>query len=102
MQALLDLTMNKGNSGGAIIKLGNTIEDDEVIGIADFIINPIGSMADSLINTFNRSSGNLELSGIDPNRTFSLFTQILSSTSIGVSGCISLNHFVESLGYKQN
>ena len=91
-QALLDLTMNRGNSGGAIIKLGETVNDDEVIGIADFIINPIGGIADQLIKSFDQSSGGVLISGVDPNATFSLFAKLLTQTSIGVGGCISVNY----------
>lgn len=35
-----DLTLNKGNSGGAVVKIGNTIDEDEVIGMAVFILSP--------------------------------------------------------------
>src|SRR4051794_7318596 len=45
---LLDLTINKGNSGGPIIKLGKNIEDDEVVGIANFLINPFEKYAEQL------------------------------------------------------
>lgn len=99
-QALMDITMNKGNSGGAVVMLGNTIDDDVVIGIADFIINPIGGASDNLIKQFDNASGGVSISGIDPNQTFSNFTKILSSISIGVSGCISINHIKTSLGIK--
>lgn len=90
-QALLDLTLNRGNSGGAIVKLGETFNDDEVIGIADFIINPMGSEADQLIKKFDQSYG-ISLQGVDPNFVFSKFTKILSSMSIGVSGCVSIKY----------
>jgi serine protease Do len=41
-QALLDMVLNR--SGGAIIKPGVTINDDEVVGIANFAIIPNGQM----------------------------------------------------------
>ena len=99
-QALLDMTMNKGNSGGAILLLADKEENDEVIGIADFIINPIGGLAETLIKTFDSRSGIVQLGGIDPNQTFSNFTKILSASSIGVSGCVSINHIKSVLGVK--
>lgn len=99
-QALMDITMNRGNSGGAVVLLGNTINDDVVIGIADFIINPIGGIADTLIKQFDNSSTAVFIGGIDPNKTFSDFTKIISSISIGVSGCVSINHIKSSLGIK--
>jgi serine protease Do len=99
-QALLDLTMNRGNSGGAIIKLGKTINDDEVIGIANFIINPVGGKADSLINQYNNSQG-VKVNDIDITQTFGEIIDYLSSTSIGVSGCVSIDHYLLSMGYKK-
>ena len=96
-QALLDMTMNKGNSGGAIIKPGITANDDEVIGIADFIINPIGGIADQLIKIFDQQSGGVLISNIDPNAVFSHFTKMLAQTSIGVSGCVSIQYAFEGI-----
>lgn len=96
-QALLDLTLNKGNSGGAIIKIGQTVNDDEVIGIADFIINPIGGNAEELIEQLQQNSGSVFISGVDTNNMFANIIQLLNNTSIGVSGCISINHFLSDL-----
>lgn len=96
-QALLNLTMNRGNSGGAIIKLGNTVDEDEVIGIADFIINPVGGQSDELIGELEAASGIAKIGGIDPNKTLSKLVQFMSSTSIGVSGCVSINYSVSAL-----
>lgn len=98
--ALLDLTMNRGNSGGAIVTFGETMDKDEVIGIADFIINPISGVADDLIKYFDNSSGNVLISGIDPNKTFSVFTEFLKSSYNGVSGCVSINHVKDCLNQK--
>jgi hypothetical protein len=99
-QALLDMTMNKGNSGGAILLLADKEENDEVIGIADFIINPIGGLAETLIKNFDSRTNIVKIGGIDPNQTFSDFTKLLSATSIGVSGCVSINHIKSVLGVK--
>lgn len=99
-QALLDLTLNKGNSGGAIIALGDNASEDRVIGIADFIITPIGNIGDSLISIFKPGLGQITLSGIDPNEVYILFTKFLQSTSVGISGCVSVNHVLETLNSK--
>jgi serine protease Do len=104
-QALLDLTLNKGNSGGAIVKLGKTEEEDAVIGIADFIINPIAGVSDNLNLMFlnaTSSGGSFELFGINPIKMFSLFTQLFEHSSVGVSGCVSFNHVMTALGWKNN
>lgn len=107
-EALLDITLNKGNSGGAIIKIGETIEQDEVIGIANFVINPLGNKADSIINaldpkttkgyvTFNTFDSSGIISTQNPNEIATIFAKALSSTSIGVSGCVSVNHLYDFL-----
>lgn len=96
-QALMDITLNHGNSGGPVIMIGESINDDVVIGISDFIINPIGQMADKLIDIFNAGKGMVKFAGIDPNEVYILFTQFLNNTSIGVSGCVSINHVLETI-----
>lgn len=98
-QALLDITLNRGNSGGAIIKIGDTINDDEVIGIADFIITPAGSQSEQMINLLLSASGGVKISGVDPNYVFAQIFSIISNLSIGVSGCISINHLVSWLAH---
>ncbi|WP_161499356.1 S1 family peptidase [Flavipsychrobacter stenotrophus] len=95
-ESLLDVTMNPGNSGGAIIKIGDTPDKDEVIGIADFIINPIAGIADELTSKFKGAAG-LKIMGVDPNITFAGFTELFKTTSNGISGCISLNHVIDAL-----
>lgn len=94
-QALLDLTLNKGNSGGAVVKIGATIDDDVVIGIADFIISPVGNDAENIIKQLQASSGGVSISGIDPNQLFANIIQVLNNSSIGVSGCVAINHFLD-------
>lgn len=96
-QALLDITLNRGNSGGAIIKTGATINDDEVIGMADFIITPAGSQSEQMIDLLLSASGGVRVSGVDPNYVFAQIFSIISNLSIGVSGCISINHLVSWL-----
>ncbi len=107
-EALLDLTLNRGNSGGAIIKIGKTIADDAVIGIADFIINPLGSNADTIIKSATPVIGNIlfnsqtdatgnVISGHDPNKTTVIFAEAISNLSIGVSGCVSINYIYRFL-----
>ena len=96
-QALLDITLNRGNSGGAVIKIGNSIEEDEVIGIADFIITPSGFLTEDFIKNIEQRSGGVQLGGIDPNAMFSVLSRILSAISIGVGGAVSINHFSASL-----
>ena len=94
--ALLDLTINKGNSGGPIIRMGKTIDDDEVIGITNFNINPFGKTAEQLSQELiNR--GNVVLpTGISLTESMILFSDAIIYSSNGISGCVSINHFLLS------
>lgn len=106
-QALLDMTSNRGNSGGAIIKLGNTIKEDVVIGMADFIVSPIGSKADSIVNALSQAKVSMSIHQIDANgnstevnnlnKMAKTFAQALGSVSIGVTGCTSINYLTEAI-----
>lgn len=99
--ALLDLTINRGNSGGPIIKLGKSVNDDRIIGIVDFLVTKNGSTAESLIKELdkrkidikiNDGKGNLvNLIGI-----FKMFAEAIAYSSNGISGCVSINHFLQS------
>ena len=83
--------------------MGNTIDEDEVIGLADFIVNPIGQKnANEMIALFSKGIGKYDLEGFDPNMVFIYFTQILSQMSLGVSGCVSTNHFLSVLNSTKN
>lgn len=101
-QALLDMTLNKGNSGGAIVKIGKTIDEDEVIGIADFIINPIGNKGDDLIKHLNANAGAIKIQGVDPNAMFSLLATFINSSSNGISGCVAIDHFLSTASKLKN
>lgn len=90
--SLLDMTMNHGNSGGAIVRLGKTPKDDKVIGIADFIINPFSGQADSLVQFLNSRPGGVLIEGVDPIKTLAQLTIFLNNVSIGVSGCVSIQY----------
>jgi len=90
--AWLDLTMNRGNSGGPIIKLGLTPSDDKVIGIATFILNPYGPIADQLVGAVNKSQVDITMGGISQNGVTKLLASAVANNSIGVSGCISIDH----------
>jgi serine protease Do len=94
-EALLDITMNKGNSGGAIYKIGDKETDDEVIGIADFILTPVGKDIVDLGNNLKASNNGgsaVEINGINPNKAMDMIVTTLSNTSDGISGCISIEH----------
>lgn len=95
-EGLLDITMNRGNSGGPIVMEGNSIEEDKVIGIADFIIIPAGGQSDLLIaELLKRATSYID--GVNTNLVLAKLLQILTETSIGVSGCVSINHLISML-----
>lgn len=95
-EALLDITMNKGNSGGAIYKIGDNENQDEVIGVADFIVTPVGKdivdLNDSL-RVANNGGAYMEIAGINPNKSLGMIITTLSNSSDGISGCISIEYF---------
>jgi S1-C subfamily serine protease len=101
--AWLDLRLNRGNSGGAIVLVGKTPSDDRVIGIADFILNPFAASSDKLIKKImasRASGGYVELMGVDPNETALIFAQTLDNVSLGVSGCLSIEYVNQILNKK--
>ncbi|MGN6567721.1 MAG: hypothetical protein ACTHJ0_07205, partial [Flavipsychrobacter sp.] len=94
--AWLDLTMNKGNSGGPIIKLGATPDKDNVIGIGTFVLNPYAANADYLAAVSDKlikSGYDSRAAGYNIASIVSFFSKAITNSSIGVSGCISINHF---------
>lgn len=95
-QSLLDLTLNKGNSVGAVVKLGKTPEEDRVIGIADFIIIPYGQSVDNLYNYSQNQNADIAIMGISTMKAYQLFSGALSEASNGISGCVSIEYFLKS------
>lgn len=96
--AWLDLTMNKGNSGGPVIKVGQNVQQDEVIGIATFILNPYANDATQLANYLSNTPGfDMIMNGISNNKINALYANAIANNSIGVSGCVSINHLVDAL-----
>jgi len=94
--ALLDLTINKGNSGGPIVKIGDTIDEDKVIGIANFNINPFGSTAESLNQELKKGQNVVLPTGVSLTESMILFSNAITYSSNGISGCVSINHFLQS------
>lgn len=96
--AWLDLTMNKGNSGGPIIKLGKSPDEDRVIGIATFILNPYANEAALLSEYLTNGRGiDIIANGVSSNKISALFARAIANNSIGVSGCISIEYINETL-----
>jgi len=98
--AILDITLNHGNSGGPIIKLADKPENDEVIGIADFIITPYGEDIKNVTEQSLNAGVNLQTFDAKGNVSMSLMGNIaliseaLSNSSVGISGCVSIDYFL--------
>jgi len=91
--AWVDLTMNKGNSGGPIIKLGKNSKKDIVIGIASFILNPYSNTADAVAEYYrNRYIAENQPDRITTNRQMQILFEAISNNSIGVSGVIAIDY----------
>jgi len=98
--AWLDITMNRGNSGGPIVLMGEEPEGDKVIGIASFGLNPFADPAEKLIEIVQTFPGNAVLMGVDFKRFVTLRGAALSSNSLnslGVSGCVSIDYLKSNL-----
>jgi serine protease Do len=100
----LDLTMNKGNSGGPIIKLTDSIKTDVVVGIATFVKSPyndkiqeINKKSNDIIasgSSFSFSNGKSNISTIETYKDLSAAFQYIS---VGISGCVSIEYLKEIL-----
>jgi hypothetical protein len=90
--AWLDITMNSGNSGGPVILMGNRLEDDKVIGIATFGLNPFADPAKELIEIVKTFPGNVFIMGVDFKKFGTLVGSALATTSLGVNGCVSIDY----------
>jgi serine protease Do len=95
--AWLDITMNRGNSGGPIILMGEEPEGDKVIGIASFGLNPFADPAEQLIEIVQTFPGSAVLMGVDFKRFATLIGAALSSNSLGISGCVSIDYLKSKL-----
>ena len=97
--AWLDITMNRGNSGGPVIRLGKTPSEDEVIGISTFILNPYGEISEFISKVLGADDPNQKLIDsrgmIDVIKAQGIMAEAISNNSIGVSGCIDISHVYE-------
>ncbi|NUQ23257.1 MAG: trypsin-like peptidase domain-containing protein [Saprospiraceae bacterium] len=93
----LDITTNKGNSGGPIIVYDKN-ESILVVGISSFIVTPIGEGAKYILNKIEESKkiGHAELLGINILEEIQKLAEALTYNSFGISGCISIDYFRET------
>ena len=100
--AWLDMTTNKGNSGGALVLLGNTPDEDEVIGITSFITVPFFKDLEAINNyaTEAEKHGEMTFMGINFLSYIKLINNAVNSNSVGISGCISIEKVVDFINKK--
>lgn len=98
-QGWIDLTLNKGNSGGPVILLDSLdYRNDIVVGIATFILNPHARDAEWVAQQMsNPITPGLEVMGstgefISYNKIYLFIADAISKNSIGVSGAVSIDH----------
>ncbi len=95
--AWMDITLNRGNSGGPVIKLGKTPAEDEVIGIASFILNPYGSITEKIAKDIKAYDKGQRTVDAGQYRGIGILSEAISNNSIGVSGVISIDYLSELL-----
>lgn len=100
--AWLDITMNRGNSGGPIVLIGEEPKDDKIIGIASFGLNPFADSAEKLIKIVKTFPGNVFLMGVDFKEFATLIGAALASNSLGVSGCVSIDYLRGKLNWTRD
>ncbi|MCW3088504.1 MAG: hypothetical protein JWQ78_1890 [Sediminibacterium sp.] len=93
--ALVDLTINKGFSGGPIIKMGATIEEDEVIGIANFLLSPFGQVANEVNSLLARTQADENTETIL--KLLKYLSAVNDNESHGIGACLSINHFLQDI-----
>jgi serine protease Do len=93
--ALLDLAMNKGCSGAPIIKPGASPADDEVIGIANFILNPYGQGIQEVNNILSKAEADASMAPLL--NIMKYLSSVNENASVSISSCLSINHFLKDL-----
>ena len=90
--AWLDITMNKGNSGGPVFLIADDPMQDTVIGIANFNLNPFSQNAEKFAKVAADFPGNIMLMGINFKEFSILIGKALASQTHGVGGCIAIDN----------
>jgi S1-C subfamily serine protease len=95
--AWLDVTMNKGNSGGPVLRIANDEQDDSVIGIASFGLNPFAADIEQITQVAAQFPGHGNIMGVPMGPFFTTVGRALSSNSLGVSGCVAIDYAKRSI-----
>lgn len=90
--AWLDVTMNKGNSGGPVLLMADNPVDDVVVGIANFNLNPFAQRAEEFGRIAAGFPGSVVMMGINFGQFASIVSAAMSAQSHGVGGCIAVDY----------
>jgi hypothetical protein len=94
--ALLDISMNRGESGSPIVLMGNTPEEDRVVGIASFVTTPIDQEMKALVDAIKRYTEE-RYNVICTIELFQLLSKETGHKSIFINGCISIDSLKKRL-----
>ena len=90
--AWLDITMNRGNSGGPVLRMGRTADEDNVIGIASFGLNPFGSAMEEVVAIAQSFPGEVTAAGVSIGHFAAVVGQALAANSLGIGGCVAIDY----------
>ncbi len=86
--AWVDLTLNKGNSGGPIIRMGKKPKKDLVVGLATFLWNPYAQTSTTLANKINEYENKVDSKALTTNKVIAYVLEAVSKNSLGLSGAV--------------
>ncbi len=95
--AWLDLSMNSGNSGGAVMVMKSKPEDDFVVGIASFNLNVFASQVQEFKKIARNRNAVGSIGGLDIKKFAELTAESIESSFYGIGGVISINHLKSAL-----
>lgn len=88
--ALLDVPMSMGESGGPIVLIGDSPQEDKVIGISSFIMTPLDQELKALVEAFKSyTEGRYDV--VCTMELFQLLRKGQGCKSLFMSGCISID-----------
>lgn len=90
--AWLDMTLNAGNSGGPIIKLGKNHKKDVVIGIASFNLNPYAQRSGFFSKVYLEVSKGLKPNQMNADRALGFLFESVAQNSLGISGAVTIDY----------
>lgn len=99
--ARLDVTVNNGNSGGPLIRLGKNSKKDLVVGLISFKLNPNGNQFAEYSKAFYNWANDTSITKTSEMKDIKLSLAFLynaaANNSLGVSGAVPTDGLVELL-----